>query len=179
MRQSSPSPWRHPGSRHRAQPEDRRVRPGRPRACPKGRKLQSWDGWGTRCAKGGHRKKVFRAGNDACRHDSTRGVADPDSAPLVRARAGLNPMDLKRGIDQAVTAIADELGKLSRSVTTSSGDHDRRRHRIRNEGEGVRRKRPARDAGSGRRRHRAGRCFPCQHNLLNRHIKSMRQQLVD
>jgi hypothetical protein len=35
----------------------------------------------------------------------------------VRARAGLNPMDVKRGIDRAVTAIADELVKLSRSVT--------------------------------------------------------------
>ena len=33
--------------------------------------------------------------------------------------AGLNPMDLKRGIDQAVTAVVDELKKLSKPTTTS------------------------------------------------------------
>jgi chaperonin GroEL len=32
--------------------------------------------------------------------------------------AGLNPMDLKRGIDQAVTAVIDELKKLSRPIKT-------------------------------------------------------------
>src|SRR5574343_211913 len=33
--------------------------------------------------------------------------------------AGINPMDLKRGIDKAVVAVVDELHKLSRPVTTS------------------------------------------------------------
>ncbi|MCC6610008.1 MAG: chaperonin GroEL [Burkholderiales bacterium] len=33
--------------------------------------------------------------------------------------AGMNPMDLKRGIDKAVTAVVDELKKLSRPCTTS------------------------------------------------------------
>jgi chaperonin GroEL len=33
--------------------------------------------------------------------------------------AGLNPMDLKRGIDQATLAIVEELKKLSKAVTTS------------------------------------------------------------
>ncbi|MEX3814528.1 chaperonin GroEL [Paraburkholderia sp. BR13439] len=32
--------------------------------------------------------------------------------------SGLNPMDLKRGIDQATAAIVEELSKLSRAVTT-------------------------------------------------------------
>src|ERR1700694_103281 len=33
--------------------------------------------------------------------------------------AGLNPMDLKRGIDKAVIAIVEELKKLSKPTTTS------------------------------------------------------------
>ncbi|MBI5780581.1 MAG: chaperonin GroEL [Rhodocyclales bacterium] len=33
--------------------------------------------------------------------------------------AGMNPMDLKRGIDKAVTAIIDELKKISKPCTTS------------------------------------------------------------
>ena len=33
--------------------------------------------------------------------------------------AGLNPMDLKRGIDQAVAAVVEELKNLSRPITTS------------------------------------------------------------
>jgi chaperonin GroEL len=33
--------------------------------------------------------------------------------------AGMNPMDLKRGIDQAVTATVDELRKLSKPCTTN------------------------------------------------------------
>ncbi|BCZ84720.1 60 kDa chaperonin [Paraburkholderia terrae] len=33
--------------------------------------------------------------------------------------SGLNPMDLKRGIDQATAAIVEELRKISRAVTTS------------------------------------------------------------
>ena len=32
--------------------------------------------------------------------------------------AGMNPMDLKRGIDKAVTAIVEELGKVSKPCTT-------------------------------------------------------------
>jgi chaperonin GroEL len=34
--------------------------------------------------------------------------------------AGLNPMDLKRGIDRAVTALLDELKKRSRKITTQA-----------------------------------------------------------
>jgi chaperonin GroEL len=34
--------------------------------------------------------------------------------------AGLNPMDLKLGIDKAVTAAVDELNKLSKATTTST-----------------------------------------------------------
>jgi chaperonin GroEL len=33
--------------------------------------------------------------------------------------AGMNPMDLKRGIDKAVTSVVDELKKLSKPCTTS------------------------------------------------------------
>ncbi len=33
--------------------------------------------------------------------------------------AGMNPMDLKRGIDKGVTAVVDELKKISKPVTTS------------------------------------------------------------
>lgn len=33
--------------------------------------------------------------------------------------AGLNPMDLKRGIDKAVSRVVEELGKLSKPITTS------------------------------------------------------------
>src|SRR5512141_2600595 len=33
--------------------------------------------------------------------------------------AGMNPMDLKRGIDKAVTAVIDELKKISKPCTTS------------------------------------------------------------
>src|SRR5690606_18833771 len=33
--------------------------------------------------------------------------------------AGMNPMDLKRGIDKAVTAVVDELKKLSKPISTS------------------------------------------------------------
>src|SRR4051812_22735475 len=32
--------------------------------------------------------------------------------------AGMNPMDLKRGIDKAVTAVVDELKKRTRKITT-------------------------------------------------------------
>ena len=34
--------------------------------------------------------------------------------------AGLNPMDLKRGIDKAVTALVDELKKRSKKITTEA-----------------------------------------------------------
>ncbi|MFZ1811748.1 MAG: chaperonin GroEL, partial [Candidatus Nitrotoga sp.] len=34
--------------------------------------------------------------------------------------AGMNPMDLKRGIDKAVSAVAEELKKLSKPCTTST-----------------------------------------------------------
>ncbi|MGC1294589.1 MAG: TCP-1/cpn60 chaperonin family protein, partial [Alloacidobacterium sp.] len=32
--------------------------------------------------------------------------------------AGMNPMDLKRGIDRAVTAVVDELKKKTKKITT-------------------------------------------------------------
>ncbi len=34
--------------------------------------------------------------------------------------AGMNPMDLKRGVDKAVTALVDELKKRSRKITTEA-----------------------------------------------------------
>ncbi|MBT5107235.1 MAG: chaperonin GroEL, partial [Rhodospirillaceae bacterium] len=34
--------------------------------------------------------------------------------------AGMNPMDLKRGIDLAVTAVVDQIAKRARKVTTNS-----------------------------------------------------------
>ena len=34
--------------------------------------------------------------------------------------AGMNPMDLKRGVDQAVTALVEELRKRSRKITTQA-----------------------------------------------------------
>src|SRR2546423_13186904 len=33
--------------------------------------------------------------------------------------AGMNPMDLKRGIDKAVSAVVEELEKISKACTTS------------------------------------------------------------
>ena len=36
--------------------------------------------------------------------------------------AGMNPMDLKRGVDKAVVALVDELKKRSRKITTTGGD---------------------------------------------------------
>ena len=33
--------------------------------------------------------------------------------------AGMNPMDLKRGIDKAVIAVVEELKKISKPTTTS------------------------------------------------------------
>ncbi|KVO08660.1 molecular chaperone GroEL [Burkholderia ubonensis] len=38
---------------------------------------------------------------------------------MKHVASGLNPMDLKRGIDQAAAVVVDELRKLSRAVTTS------------------------------------------------------------
>jgi len=38
---------------------------------------------------------------------------------MKHVAAGINPMDLKRGIDHAVAAVADELQKQSKPVTTS------------------------------------------------------------
>src|SRR4029434_6930524 len=38
---------------------------------------------------------------------------------LKYVAAGMNPMDLKRGIDKAVIAAVDELKKLSKPTTTS------------------------------------------------------------
>src|SRR6188768_3033348 len=38
---------------------------------------------------------------------------------LRNVTAGANPMDLKRGIDLAVTSVVDELKKISRPCTTS------------------------------------------------------------
>ena len=34
--------------------------------------------------------------------------------------AGMNPMDLKRGIDKAVTAVVEELAKRTKKITTES-----------------------------------------------------------
>src|SRR6056297_4192457 len=42
------------------------------------------------------------------------------TAGLKNVTAGANPMDLKRGIDQAVTAIVAELKKLSRDISDRS-----------------------------------------------------------
>ena len=47
--------------------------------------------------------------------------------------AGMNPMDLKRGIDMAVEAVVEDLKKRSQKITTPRGDrpgrHDRRQRR--------------------------------------------------
>ena len=40
--------------------------------------------------------------------------------------AGMNPMDLKRGIDMAVTTIIEELKKISRPCSTSKGNRANR-----------------------------------------------------
>ncbi len=72
--------------------------------------------------------------------------------------AGLNPMDLKRGIDKAVTALVEELKKQSKATTTTkeiaqvgsisaNSDAVDRRHHCRSHGQG----------GQGRRDHRGRR----------------------
>ncbi|RAG09051.1 TCP-1/cpn60 chaperonin family protein, partial [Burkholderia multivorans] len=38
---------------------------------------------------------------------------------MKHVAAGINPMDLKRGIDKAVGAVLDELRKLSRPIPTN------------------------------------------------------------
>ena len=75
--------------------------------------------------------------------------------------AGMNPMDLKRGIDKAVIAVVEELKKISKPCTTTkeiaqvgaisanSDDVDRQDHR-RRDGQGR----------QGRRDHRRGRQGP-------------------
>ncbi len=71
--------------------------------------------------------------------------------------AGMNPMDLKRGIDLAVTKVVEDLKKRSKPVSGSNeigqvgsiaanGDTDRRREDRRGDGEGR----------QGRRHHRRG-----------------------
>ena len=42
--------------------------------------------------------------------------------------AGMNPMDLKRGIDKAVAAAITELKKLSKPTTTNKGNRSGWRH---------------------------------------------------
>ncbi len=42
--------------------------------------------------------------------------------------AGMNPMDLKRGIDKAVTAVVEELKKHSKKITTPARDRPGRHH---------------------------------------------------
>ena len=39
---------------------------------------------------------------------------------LKAVAAGMNPMDLKRGVDKAVTALVDELAKRSKKITTQA-----------------------------------------------------------
>ncbi|OJY68458.1 MAG: chaperonin GroL [Rhodospirillales bacterium 70-18] len=39
---------------------------------------------------------------------------------LKAVAAGINPMDLKRGVDKAVTALVDELAKRSKKITTQA-----------------------------------------------------------
>jgi chaperonin GroEL (HSP60 family) len=67
--------------------------------------------------------------------------------------AGMNPMDLKRGVDKAVIAVVDELKKLSKPTTTSKeiAQVDRQDHR-RRDGQGR----------QGRRDHRRGRQEPAE-----------------
>ncbi|CAG4882454.1 protein of unknown function [Georgfuchsia toluolica] len=38
---------------------------------------------------------------------------------MKHVTAGMNPMDIKRGIDKAVATVVDELGKMSKPCTTS------------------------------------------------------------
>ena len=75
--------------------------------------------------------------------------------------AGMNPMDLRRGIDKAVTALVEELKARSRKITTQaenrSGRHDfgQRRgrywpHDLRGDAEGRQR---GRDHGRGSQGH--------------------------
>ncbi len=42
--------------------------------------------------------------------------------------AGMNPMDLKRGIDLAVAAVVEDLEKRAKKVKTSDGDRPGRHH---------------------------------------------------
>jgi len=41
--------------------------------------------------------------------------------------AGMNPMDLKRGIDQAISATIDELRKISKPCNNEPGNRPDRR----------------------------------------------------
>ena len=75
---------------------------------------------------------------------------------LRNVAAGANPMALKRGIEAAVAAVAEELAKLAKDVETkeqiastasiSAGDTTRRRDHRRGDGQGR----------QGRRHHRRG-----------------------
>ena len=50
---------------------------------------------------------------------------------LKNVASGANPMDLKRGIDKAVTAVTAELKKISKSVGKHSGHRHLGRSRLR------------------------------------------------
>ena len=58
--------------------------------------------------------------------------------------AGINPMDLKRGVDKAVIALVEELKKRSKKITTQgrdrSGWHDLRQRRERDRRDDRRRR---------------------------------------
>ena len=71
--------------------------------------------------------------------------------------AGMNPMDLKRGIDKAVAAVVEEIKKRAKKVSTNGRDRPGRHHlRQRREGD---RRHDRQGHGEGRQRgrhHRRG-----------------------
>jgi chaperonin GroEL len=47
---------------------------------------------------------------------------------LKAVAAGMNPMDLKRGVDKAVAVVVEELKKNAKKVTTPGGNRSGRHH---------------------------------------------------
>ena len=75
--------------------------------------------------------------------------------------AGMNPMDLKRGIDKAVHAAVEELKKISKPCTTTQGNRPGRHHlRQRRRGDRRDHRRGDGQGRQGRRHHRRRRQGP-------------------
>ena len=109
---------------------------GRNVILDKRRRAEDYQGWRHRCQRDRTFRQVREHGAQMVREvaSKTNDIAgDGTTTAIVLAQAivregakavsaGMNPMDLKRGIDKAVIALVDELKKRSKKVTTPARD---------------------------------------------------------